>query len=43
MWFTIYPRSTEITYEQGSEIIDNEFRESLIEEEYKILANPSIS
>ena len=31
MWLTIYPRPTEITYEQGSEFIGHEFRNSLIE------------
>ena len=30
-WLTRYPRPTEITYEQGSEFISNEFRKSLIE------------
>ena len=32
MWLSRYPRPTEITYDQGSEFIDNEFRKPLIEE-----------
>ena len=31
MWLTRYPRKPQITYEQGSEFIGNEFRKSLIE------------
>ena len=42
-WLVRYPRPTEITYDQGSEFIGHEFRKSLIEEEYLILANLSIS
>ena len=30
-WLTRYPRPVEITYDQGSEFIDHEFRKSLIE------------
>ena len=30
---TRYPRSIEITYEQGKEIIDHKFQKSLIEDE----------
>ena len=31
-WSTLYPRPMEITYDQGSEFIDHEFRKYLIEE-----------
>ena len=30
-WLYIYPRPTEITYDQGEEFIGHEFRKSLIE------------
>ena len=30
-WLTLYPWPTEITYEQGSELIGHEFRKPLIE------------
>ena len=32
----------EITYDQGSKLISNVFKKSVIEEEYGILAKPSI-
>ena len=35
------PISAEITYDQGKEFIDPEFRKSLIEKEYGITANTS--
>ena len=40
-WLYIYPRLMEITYEQGSEFIGNEFIKYLIEEEYGIIAKPN--
>ena len=36
-------RPTEIIYDQGSEFIGHEFRKSLIEMEYGIIAKPSTS
>ena len=39
-WVTIYPRPTEIMYDQGSEIIGHEFRKSLVEEKYGIISKP---
>ena len=33
-WLSRYPRPVEITYDQGSEFIDHEFRKSLIETEH---------
>ena len=39
-WLTIYPRPMEITYDQGSEFIGNEFRKLLIEIWYGITGNP---
>ena len=41
--FAIYPRLTEIMYDQGSEFICHEFRKSLIEIQYGITAKPSTS
>ena len=35
-----YPRPIEITYDQGSEFIGNDFRKSLIEGEYGITEQP---
>ena len=40
MWLSIYPRPTEITYDQVKEFIGHEFRKSLIEMEYGIAAKP---
>ena len=40
-WLTRYSRLTEITYDQGSKFICNEFRKFLFEYEYGIIANPS--
>ena len=40
-WLTRYPREMEITYGQGSELIGHDFRKSLIEEEYGIIAKTS--
>ena len=42
-WLTRYHRPTEITYDQGSEFIGHEFRKSIIEEEYGIVAKTSTS
>ena len=42
-WMSRYPVPMEITYDQGSEFIGHEFRKSLIEEEYGIIAKPSTS
>ena len=39
-WLSIYPRSMEIMYDQGSKFISNEFIKSLIEIEYWITENP---
>ena len=39
-WLTIYPRLTEITYDQGTKFIGNEFVKYRIEEEYGIIAKP---
>ena len=41
MWLTRYPRTTEMTYEQGSEFIGHEFRKSLTEIGYGITAMTS--
>ena len=43
MWLSRYSRTTEITYDQGSQFIGNEFRKSLIETEYGITDKPSTS
>ena len=43
MWLFRYPRPMEITYDQGSECIGNEFRKYLIEMEYGIVAKPITS
>ena len=40
MWLSRYSRTTEITYDQGSQFIGNEFRKSLIETEYSITSKP---
>ena len=42
-WLTRYSRPTEITYDQGSELIDYEFRKYLTEMENGIIANPITS
>ena len=42
-WLCRYPRTIEITYDQGKEFNGNEFRKSLIEDEYGIAAKPSTS
>ena len=41
MWLFRYPRPIEITYYQGKEFIDHDFRKPLIETEYRITAKPS--
>ena len=38
MWLSRYPRPIEITYDQGRDFIDHEFRKFLIEYEYGITA-----
>ena len=43
MWLSRYPRPIEIRYDQGSEFIGHEFIKSLIEELYRITAQPSTS
>ena len=43
MWLSRYSIPTEITYDQGSEFIRNEFRKSLTEREYGITAKPITS
>ena len=40
-WLSRYPRSIEITYDQGKEFIGHDFRKSLIEDKYGISAKPS--
>ena len=40
-WLSRYPRTMEITYDQGSEFISHEFRKSLIELKCRIIAKPS--
>ena len=40
-WLTRYLKPMEITYDQGSEFIGNEYIKSLIEKEYKIHSNQS--
>ena len=42
-WMSRNPRLTEITYEQGKEVIGHKLRKSLIEMEYGITAKPSTS
>ena len=41
MWITRYTRPTEITHAQESELVGNEFKNLLIEEEYGIKAKPN--
>ena len=40
MWLSRYPRTMEITYDQGSEFIGHDFRKFRIEMEYGITAKP---
>ena len=40
-WLTRYPIPTDITYDQGSKLISNEFIDSLIEKYYGITAKTS--
>ena len=40
-WMSRYPRSTEITYAQGYEFIDHEFRKYLVVMVYGIISKPS--
>ena len=42
MWLTIYHRPEEISYDHGYEFIGHEFVRYLIEEYYRIAANPRI-
>ena len=42
-WLTRLHIPTEIMYDQGSEFIGQEFRKSLIEDEYGITSKPSTS
>ena len=43
MWLSIYNIQIEVTYDQGKELIGNDFRKSLIEMEYGITSKPSTS
>ena len=42
-WLTRHPRTTEITYDQGSEFIGHEFGKYFIQEEYGIKSKPILS
>ena len=42
-WLSRYPRPAGITYDQGKEFIDHEFRKYLIEMEYGITDKPIAS
>ena len=43
IWLTRYPQPTEIKYDQGSKLIGQEFKNYLIQKDYKIKVKPSSS